>query len=54
VPTNDLWIAAVAVETGSRLLSDDSHFDGIPGVSRTCRYPTLAAAKWQAAWWPGP
>ena len=34
VPTNDLWIAAVAVETGSRLLSDDSHFDVIPGVFR--------------------
>lgn len=34
VPTNDLWIAAVAVETGSRLLSDDSHFDQIPGVFR--------------------
>ena len=31
---NDLWIAAVAVETGSRLLSDDSHFDVIPGVFR--------------------
>ena len=34
VPTNDLWIAAVAVETGSRLLSDDGHFDHIPGVFR--------------------
>ncbi len=34
VPTNDLWIAAVAVETGSRVLSDDAHFDVIPGVFR--------------------
>jgi predicted nucleic acid-binding protein len=34
VPTNDLWIAAVAVETGSRILSDDAHFDAIPGVFR--------------------
>ena len=34
VPTNDLWIAAVAVETGARLLSDDAHFDHIPGVFR--------------------
>jgi predicted nucleic acid-binding protein len=34
VPTNDLWIAAVAVETGSRVLSDDSHFDLVPGVFR--------------------
>jgi tRNA(fMet)-specific endonuclease VapC len=33
-PTNDLWIAALAVETGSRILSDDSHFDAIPGVFR--------------------
>jgi tRNA(fMet)-specific endonuclease VapC len=34
VPTNDLWIAAIAVETGSRVLSNDSHFDVVPGVFR--------------------
>ena len=34
VPTNDLWIAAVAVETGSRVLTADAHFDLIPGVFR--------------------
>jgi predicted nucleic acid-binding protein len=32
IPTNDIWIAAVALETGSRLLSYDTHFDCIPGL----------------------
>jgi len=27
IPTNDLWIAATALETGSRLVSYDSHFE---------------------------
>lgn len=32
IPTNDVWIAATVLETGSRLLSFDSHFADVPGV----------------------
>lgn len=32
IPTNDIWIAAAALETGSRLLAYDSHFERIPGL----------------------
>jgi tRNA(fMet)-specific endonuclease VapC len=32
LPTNDIWIAAVALETGSRLVAYDDHFDCIPGL----------------------
>jgi tRNA(fMet)-specific endonuclease VapC len=32
IPTNDLWIAAIAMETGSRLMSLDSHFQRVPAL----------------------
>lgn len=32
IPTNDIWIAAAVLETGSRLLTYDAHFDQVPGV----------------------
>jgi tRNA(fMet)-specific endonuclease VapC len=32
IPTNDIWIAATALETGSRLVTYDSHFEHIPGL----------------------
>jgi predicted nucleic acid-binding protein len=32
IPTNDIWIAATALETGARLVTYDSHFDLIPGL----------------------
>jgi tRNA(fMet)-specific endonuclease VapC len=32
IPTNDVWIAATALETGSRLVTYDSHFADIPGL----------------------
>ncbi|HON12261.1 MAG: type II toxin-antitoxin system VapC family toxin [Fibrobacter sp.] len=32
IPTNDIWIAATALETGSRLVTYDNHFDLIPGL----------------------
>jgi tRNA(fMet)-specific endonuclease VapC len=32
IPTNDIWIAAAALETGSRLLSYDKHFAVVPGL----------------------
>jgi tRNA(fMet)-specific endonuclease VapC len=32
LPTNDIWIAAVTFETGTRLLTKDRHFKSIPGL----------------------
>lgn len=34
IPTNDLWIAALAVENGLILLSRDSHFNHLPQIER--------------------
>lgn len=34
IPTNDLWIAAAALETGSLLLSADAHFEAVAGLIR--------------------
>lgn len=34
VPINDVWIAAHAMESGSRLITYDQHFKQIPGVLR--------------------
>ena len=35
LPTNDIWIAAIALERGAQLVTMDSHFDDIPGVFAT-------------------
>lgn len=32
IPTNDIWIAAHAFETGAELLSFDRHFDRVDGL----------------------
>lgn len=32
IPTNDIWIAAHAMETGSELLSFDRHYERIDGL----------------------
>ena len=32
IPSNDVWIAACAIETGSALITYDRHFLKIPGV----------------------
>jgi tRNA(fMet)-specific endonuclease VapC len=32
IPSNDIWIAAHALETGALLLSLDKHFDAIEGL----------------------
>ncbi len=32
IPTNDIWIAATALESGSRLITYDNHFNVIPGL----------------------
>ena len=34
IPENDIWIAAVALETGTRLVSYDTHFDSVGGLVR--------------------
>ncbi len=32
IPTNDVWIAAHAMETGADLISADSHFEHVDGI----------------------
>lgn len=32
IPTNDLWIAAIALEHNGRLLTRDQHFRSVPGL----------------------
>ena len=32
IPTNDIWIAAQAMELGSELISFDAHFERVPGL----------------------
>jgi tRNA(fMet)-specific endonuclease VapC len=34
IPTNDLWIAALAIEHGLALYSRDVHFAHVPGLAR--------------------
>ena len=34
IPENDIWIAAAALETGSRLVSFDTDFDNVGGLVR--------------------
>jgi len=36
IPTNDIWIAATAMETGARLITFDKHFENIPGLIVIC------------------
>jgi tRNA(fMet)-specific endonuclease VapC len=33
IPTNDIWVAAQAMETGAELLSFDRHFDAVEGLA---------------------
>jgi predicted nucleic acid-binding protein len=35
IPTNDIWIAAIALQHNLALLSRDGHFDNIPQLRRT-------------------
>ena len=37
IPTNDLWIAASALEHGAALLSFDAHFAHVDGLRVGCR-----------------
>lgn len=32
IPTNDMWIAAHAMETGAELISADKHFEQVDGL----------------------
>lgn len=36
IPTNDVWIAASAFETGSHLVSYDRHFEKVSGLVILC------------------
>lgn len=40
LPTNDLWIAAHAFETGSVLVTFDDHFTRIPNLRLLCLDPS--------------
>ena len=33
IPTNDIWIAAHAMETGAELVSFDEHFEHVDGIA---------------------
>lgn len=33
IPTNDMWIAATALQHGRAIFSDDGHFHEVPGLS---------------------
>ncbi|MDE0448904.1 MAG: type II toxin-antitoxin system VapC family toxin [Spirochaetaceae bacterium] len=33
IPTNDIWIAAHAMETGTELISSDGHFKDVDGLA---------------------
>ena len=35
IPTNDIWIAAQAMEQGAELITSDKHFDKINGLVHT-------------------
>jgi len=32
IPTNDIWIAAAALENGGRIVAYDAHFEAVPGL----------------------
>jgi len=34
IPTNDIWIAALALQHGLPIVSRDRHFDVVPGIRR--------------------
>ena len=34
IPENDIWIAALALEHGQKVLSNDRHFDLVEGIER--------------------
>jgi predicted nucleic acid-binding protein len=38
IPSNDLWIAALALQHGLAILSRDAHFDAVAGVRRVGWY----------------
>ena len=33
IPTNDIWIAAHAMESGTELVSFDQHFEAVEGLA---------------------
>ena len=33
IPTNDIWIAATAIQHGMKLVSNDAHFSNIAGLT---------------------
>lgn len=50
IPTNDVWIAAQAMEVGADLLSSDSHFDAIDGLAWLAFSPTDEDSVRERVW----
>ncbi len=36
IPTNDIWIAAIAFQHGLKMFTKDAHFENIPGIMLIC------------------
>jgi len=40
IPTNDIWIASVALQNGLQLYTSDRHFKNISGLIQITNYPS--------------
>ena len=50
IPTNDIWIAAQAMEVGAELLSSDSHFGAVDGLAWLPFSPTEEDCVRERVW----
>ena len=50
IPTNDIWIAAQAMEVGADLLSSDSHFGAVDGLAWLAFSPTEEDCVRERVW----
>jgi len=50
IPTNDIWIAAQAMEVGADLISSDSHFDDVDGLAWLPFSPTEENSVRERVW----
>ena len=51
IPENDIWIAALCLQHGQKILSNDRHFDVVQGVTRVggsvLQWFSEAARRWE-------
>lgn len=50
IPTNDIWIAAQAMEAGADLLSSDTHFSSLAGLAWIPFSPTEGDSVRERVW----